>query len=98
VEQSEDEGYFDEGEEDVPVSLRPLVGGPGAFDHADGGRGWWRSLTKSKNLGGFLFGTWLGWQVYVALLVIWSFGVGFVLVLMNRFILWSEYNVLLSPG
>lgn len=73
----------------VPVSLRPLVANAG-FEHTEG-RSWWRSVTKSENLGGFLFGTWLGWQVYVALLVAWTFGAGFILVLMNRFILWSEY-------
>ena len=74
--QSEDE---DDGS--VPVSLRPLV--------AREERGWWWNVTKSESLGGFLFGTWLGWQVYVVLLVVWSFGVGFTLVLMNRFILWT---------
>jgi hypothetical protein len=89
--QSEDE---DEG---IPLSLRPLVAeisdtgqdGLGGFGHT--GRSWWRSLTKSESLGGFLFGTWAGWQVYVGLLVLWSLGTGFVMVLMMRFILWSEY-------
>jgi hypothetical protein len=86
--QSEDE------DDNVPLSLRPLVsGGSGDVDalRREGG-GWWRSLTKSESLGGFLFGTWGGWQVYVCLLVVWSFAVGGVLVLMNRFILWSEYT------
>ena len=78
------------------MSLRPLVGGgsSGAFEsHHDGSRGWWRRLTKSENVGGFLFGTWSGWQVYVVVLALWSFGAGFMLVLMNRFILWSELGL-----
>jgi hypothetical protein len=84
--QSEDE------DDNVPVSLRPLVGGSGDVDalRRDGGGGLWRRLTKSESLGGFLFGTWGGWQVYVGLLMLWSFVVAGVLVLMNRFILWSK--------
>lgn len=94
--QSEDDEYEEDDGEEIPVSLRPLVGGGGAahggYEYPAESRGWWRKLTKSENLGGFLFGTWAGWQVYVALLVVWSFGAGFLLVLMNRFILWSEYT------
>ena len=83
-------GYADDDE--IPASLRPLSGG-GAFSEDEGSRGAWRRVTGSENLGGFLFGTWTGWQVYVVLLAVWSFGAGFVLVLMNRFILWSEYCI-----
>jgi hypothetical protein len=86
--QSEDE------DDNVPVSLRPLVGGSGDVDalRRDGGGGLWRRLTKTESLGGFLFGTWGGWQVYVGLLMIWSIVVAGVLVLMNRFILWSKFK------
>lgn len=80
--QSEDE------DDNVPLSLRPLV--PGEVEVGVDSRGWWRQLTKSDSFGGFLFGTWVGWQIYVGLLVIWSFGVAFTLLLMNRFILWSK--------
>ncbi|KIV99309.1 uncharacterized protein PV09_08970 [Verruconis gallopava] len=80
--QSSDEGLA----EDIRTGLRPLTGN--GFE-SDERRGWWRNMTKSENLGGFLFGTWLGWQVYVALLVVWSFAAGFNLILMNRFILWT---------
>lgn len=83
--QSEDE------DEAVPLSLRPLVAEGDSGIGMDGlGRGWWRIITKSGSLGEFLFGTWVGWQVWVGLLVVWSIGVGFTLTLMNRFILWSK--------
>jgi hypothetical protein len=85
--QSEDE------DDNVPVSLRPLVGSNDVDALRREGAWWWRRLTKSESLGGFLFGTWVGWQVYVGLLVAWSFCVGGVLVLMNRFILWSEFYI-----
>lgn len=68
--------------------------GDGSFlrGEVEGKRGFWRQLTKSDTLGGFLFGTWVGWQVYVGLLVVWSIAVQGVLVLMNRFILWSGHT------
>lgn len=81
--QSEDE------DEDVPASLRPL------YQNSDG-RGWWRNLSGTENLGAWLFGTWIGYQVWVGLLVIYCFSVGSTLVLMNRFILWSMYNSFLT--
>ncbi|KAJ4295117.1 hypothetical protein N0V90_007127 [Kalmusia sp. IMI 367209] len=63
-------------------SIRPLVSHDvGRGGHS--GRGVWRE----GGLGGFFFGTWLGWQVYVALLVFWVGGCGFGLLLMNRFIM-----------
>ena len=94
---SGEDGEGEDGE--IPASLRPLGGhgyghghgaGGGLAFESEGSRGWWRRLTETENLGGFLFGTWTGWQVYVLLLAVWSFGAGFMLVLMNRFILWSE--------
>ena len=58
-------------------SIRPLVA------HSVG-RG---SIWREGGLGGFFFGTWMGWQIWVALLVFWVGGCGFGLLLMNRFIL-----------
>ncbi|KAF2449683.1 hypothetical protein P171DRAFT_460875 [Karstenula rhodostoma CBS 690.94] len=62
-------------------SIRPLVNpnvGRGSIS-----KGVWRE----GGLGGFFYGTWMGWQVYVALLVFWVGGCGFGLLLMNRFIM-----------
>ena len=82
--QSEDEDV----DLDIPLSLRSLVG-----THTEPGSGWKR-LWKSGGLGAFLFGTWAGWQVYVGFLVFYMGAVGYTLVLLNRFILWSKpaYN------
>jgi hypothetical protein len=68
----------DEEEEDFgpASSIRPLVSlGHGA---------------RRGTLGSFWFGTWAGWQIYVACLVIWLTVWSLILVLMNRFILLSE--------
>lgn len=81
--QSEDE------DEAAPLSLRPLVA-DGEDEVDELRKNWWRIITNSGSLGEFLFGTWLGWQVWVCLLIIWNIGVGFTLTLMNRFILWSK--------
>jgi hypothetical protein len=78
--QSEDE----DADLDIPLSLRPLVG-----THTDSG-GRRKSYWKSGELGAFLFGTWVGWQVYVGFLVLYIGAVGYTLVLLNRFILWSK--------
>jgi len=81
--QSEDEDY----EPDIPSSLRPLVAaqeGPKRWR-------WWRS----GGLGAFLFGTWAGWQVYVGILVLYVSVVSYVLVLLNRFVLWSKWHAVL---
>lgn len=81
----------DEEEEEVVESgmlLRPLV---------DGGRkggSRWARMVKNGRFGGWLMGTWVGWQVYVGLLVAWTGMAGFGLVLMNRFILWSRFLLL----
>ena len=78
--QSED----DDADQDIPLSLRPLAG---AHTDSRGGR---KSLWRSGGLGAFLFGTWAGWQVYVGFLVLYVGAVGYTLVLLNRFILWSK--------
>ncbi|KAF2258769.1 hypothetical protein CC78DRAFT_504068 [Lojkania enalia] len=62
-------------------SIRPLVS-------TDVGRGqMFRGAFRQGGLGGFFFATWMGWQIYVGLLVLWVGGCGFGLLLMNRFIL-----------
>lgn len=75
--QSEDEDL----DADIPLSLRPLVAAK-----AEPKRWWHRG-----GLGAFLFGTWAGYQIYVGFLVLYMSIVTYVLVLLNRFILWSKY-------
>jgi len=78
--QSEDSDY----EPDVASSSqRPLVGAAGIAQRRWAARG---------GLGAFLFGSWAGWQVWVAALVLYVGGAGYALVLLNRFVLWSEYS------
>ncbi|CAO2655572.1 Nn.00g043750.m01.CDS01 [Neocucurbitaria sp. VM-36] len=76
--QSEDE------EDDYgPVSsIRPLVShNMGKGNHA------WRGFWRQGGPGAFFFGTWIGWQVWIGLLVFWVGGCQFGLLLMNRFIM-----------
>ncbi|GAM89863.1 hypothetical protein ANO11243_079030 [Dothideomycetidae sp. 11243] len=47
------------------------------------------SIFQRGSVGHFLFGTSIGSQVYIALLVFWVGGCQFGLLLMNRFILWT---------
>jgi hypothetical protein len=73
----------DEDDDYEPVSsIRPLV----SHDVGRGGSVW-RGIWRPGGLGGFFFGTWLGWQVWIGLLVFWVGGCGFGLLLMNRFIM-----------
>lgn len=51
----------------------------------------WQSLVYGGGMGHFLFNTPLGWQFYVAILVIWLGGCQIGVTLMNRIILWSAY-------
>ncbi|KAF2097732.1 hypothetical protein NA57DRAFT_40103 [Rhizodiscina lignyota] len=85
--QSEDE---DE-DVDVPISLRPLIRDADDVSERRGvaARRGWKSIWREGGLGRFLFGTWMGYQVYVSLLVIWIGGCGFGLLLTNRFIWWT---------
>lgn len=79
--QSEDE---DEEYEPAASLVRPLV----ASDSGNGREGrTWQRITRNGGLGKFFFGTWVGWQIYVGLLVFWVAGTSFYLLLMNRFIL-----------
>lgn len=99
VSEDEDDDVYEPG----PSSLvRPLVS---AADIGSGGSSssssWRRVLRNTGGLGNFFFGTWMGWQVYVGLLVFWVAGASFGLLLMNRFILLSECSLfffLCSPG
>lgn len=79
--QSEDE---DDDYELSNSSIRPLVGGGRntGFD-----KGNWKMIFRQGGLGSFLLGTWIGWQIWVGLLVFWVGGCGFGLLLMNRFIM-----------
>ena len=82
----------DEDDDFEPASsIRPLV----SSDIGSGGNTWKR-VFRSGGLGNFFFGTWMGWQMYVGLLVFWVGGCGFGLLLMNRFILWSMSFTLFS--
>jgi hypothetical protein len=72
----------DENDDYEPVSsIRPLV------DHGSARGGGARGIWSRGGLGGFLFGTWTGWQVWIGLLVFWVGGCQFGLLLMNRFIM-----------
>lgn len=74
---SEDESEFDF---DDSAQSRPLV---------KKGKQRGRTIFERGAIGHFLFGTNLGSQVYIGLLVFWVGGCQFGLLLMNRFILWT---------
>ena len=76
--QSEDE----DDDYEPTSSIRPLVS-----SDIGRGSGVWRGVWRQGGLGGFFFGTWMGWQIWVGLLVFWVGGCGFGLLLMNRFIM-----------
>lgn len=78
--QSEDE----DDDYELSSSIRPLVGGGRSTGYE---RGDWKMILRQGGLGGFLFGTWVGWQIWIGLLVFWVGGCGFGLLLMNRFIM-----------
>ncbi|TKX24828.1 GDP-fucose transmembrane transporter-like protein [Elsinoe australis] len=79
--QSEDEDEWEYGD---AAQSRPLVNkGANAYHNQPAG------FFKRGGVGHFLFGTNVGSQVYIALLVIWVGGCQFGLLLMNRFILWT---------
>ena len=79
--QSEDEDEFEVGD---AAQSRPLV----AKDIVTGGQKKIHIFQRG-GLGQFLFGTAIGWQVYIAILVFWVGGCQFGTLLMNRFILWT---------
>lgn len=78
--QSEDE----DDEYEIGSSIRPLVGGGRGMGYEKGG---WKMIFREGGLGSFLFGTWVGWQIWIGILVFWVGGCGFGLLLMNRFIM-----------
>lgn len=79
--QSEDE----DDDFELSSSIRPLVGGGRSQYERNGGSV--GMVLRPGGLGAWLFGTWAGWQVWVGLLVFWTGGCGFGLLLMNRFIM-----------
>ncbi|KAH9861199.1 hypothetical protein IAQ61_010936 [Plenodomus lingam] len=87
--QSEDD---DEDDFEAVSSLRPLV-----THHGSKGSHAWRGFWRQGGPAAFFFGTWLGWQVWVALLVFWVGGCGFGLLLMNRFIMLTGIYKLTYP-
>ncbi|KAI5247890.1 hypothetical protein E4T43_01717 [Aureobasidium subglaciale] len=64
---------------------RPLV----AKDSTVGERSSTQRIFQKGGVGQFLFGTVVGWRLYLALLVFWVGGCQFGTLLMNRFILWT---------
>lgn len=85
--EDEDDDVYEPG----PSSLvRPLVSAADIGSGGSSSSSWRRVLRNTGGLGNFFFGTWMGWQVYVGLLVFWVAGASFGLLLMNRFILLSE--------
>ncbi|KAI5253112.1 hypothetical protein E4T42_03102 [Aureobasidium subglaciale] len=64
---------------------RPLV----AKSNTVGERSSTQSIFQKGGVGQFLFGTVVGWRLYLALLVFWVGGCQFGTLLMNRFILWT---------
>ncbi|KAI5203901.1 hypothetical protein E4T39_03951 [Aureobasidium subglaciale] len=64
---------------------RPLV----AKDNTAGERSSTRRIFQKGGAGQFLFGTVVGWRLYLVLLVFWVGGCQFGTLLMNRFILWT---------
>ena len=55
-----------------------------------GERRTWKGWLKNGGFGAWLFGTKIGWQIYVGFLVLFVGGTGFELVMLNRIILWSK--------
>jgi hypothetical protein len=51
----------------------------------------WRHLLYGGGFGQFLFNTPIGWQFFIAVLVLWLGGCQIGLTVMNRIILWSGY-------
>jgi hypothetical protein len=58
-------------------------------DNNTGDRSSTQRIFQKGGIGQFLFGTAVGWRVYIALLVFWVGGCQFGTLLMNRFILWT---------
>ncbi|KAF3050366.1 hypothetical protein E8E11_009212 [Didymella keratinophila] len=83
--QSEDEDDDYDYDYEGSSSIRPLVGGGRSGYERTGGS--WKMVLRQGGLGKWLLGTWVGWQVWVGLLVFWTGGCGFGLLLMNRFIM-----------
>ena len=61
-----------------------------------GERRTWKGWLKNGGFGAWLFGSKLGWQIYVGFLVLFVGGTEFELVMLNRIILWSKRHTLLG--
>jgi hypothetical protein len=75
----------DEDDNNVPISLRPLVAQPSQ-------QSFWKLPWRDGGLGAFLFGSWAGWQFYVGLITFWHVGASIFLVFFNRVILMSKFD------
>jgi hypothetical protein len=78
-------------EDDEEYELRNISQATGlvAKDNIAGERSSAQRIFQKGGIGHFLFGTAVGWRVYIALLVFWVGGCQFGTLLMNRFILWT---------
>lgn len=80
--QSEDEDDYDFGQ---AAQRKPLV----SKDFVGTSKSNAKRIFQKGGVGHFLFGTAIGWRIYLALLVFWVGGCQFGLLLMNRFIFWT---------
>jgi hypothetical protein len=78
-------------EDDEEYELRNISQATGlvAKNNIVGERSSAQRIFQKGGVGQFLFGTAVGWRVYIALLVFWVGGCQFGTLLMNRFILWT---------
>jgi hypothetical protein len=78
-------------EDDEEYELRNISQATGlvAKENVVGERSSAQRIFQKGGIGQFLFGTAVGWRVYIALLVFWVGGCQFGTLLMNRFILWT---------
>ncbi|KAI4850211.1 hypothetical protein E4T44_02880 [Aureobasidium sp. EXF-8845] len=78
-------------EDDEEYELRNISQATGlvAKDNIAGDRSSAQRIFQKGGIGQFLFGTAVGWRVYIVLLVFWVGGCQFGTLLMNRFILWT---------
>jgi hypothetical protein len=78
-------------EDEEEYELRNISQATGlvAKDNVAGQRSNTQRIFQRGGIGQFLFGTAVGWRVYIAFLVFWVGGCQFGTLLMNRFILWT---------
>ncbi|KAH0391463.1 hypothetical protein KCU89_g14492, partial [Aureobasidium melanogenum] len=78
-------------EDDEEYELRTMsqTGHLVAKDNVASERSSAKRIFQKGGIGQFLFGTTVGWRIYLAFLVFWVGGCQFGTLLMNRFILWT---------